>query len=180
MTCQENGDIVDMSTKWRDNMDEIRKNISIIYRQLNLFLNHELEGINITAMELMYLSSLYQNDGVTQDDLVQEYCIDKAATARAIQGMEKKGLVTRRTSSTDNRAKIVCLTQKAITYIAFIRQIQQKWIDELKKELTEEEMRTFTHVLSVVTQKAKQINQTKNIEEYDNYEHKQKTQYVGS
>lgn len=72
-------------------MDEIRKNISIIYRQLNLFLNHELEGINITAMELIYLSSLYQNDGVTQDDLVQEYCIDKAATARAIQGMEKKG-----------------------------------------------------------------------------------------
>lgn len=161
-------------------MDQIRKNISIIYRQLNLFLNRELVGTGITAMELMYLSSLYQNDGVMQDDLVQENCIDKAATARAIQGMEKKGLVTRRTSSTDNRAKIVCLTQKANTYIAFIRQIEQKWIDEIEKELTEEELKTFTHVLSVVTQKAKEINQTKNIEEHDNYERKQKNQYVVS
>lgn len=140
-------------------MDEIRKNISIIYRQLNLFLNHELEGTDITAMELMYLSSLYQRDGVMQDDLVQEYCIDKAATARAIQGMEKKGLVTRQTSSTDNRAKIVCLTRKANTYIAFIRQIEQKWIDEIKRKLTEEELKIFTHVLSAVTQIAKEMNQ---------------------
>ncbi len=140
-------------------MDEIRKNISIIYRQINLFLNHELEETGISAMELMYLSSLYQKDGVTQDDLAQEYCIDKAATARAIQGMEKKGLITRRTSSTDNRAKIVCLTQKANTYMAPVQEIQQKWIDEVQKDLTEEELKTFTLVLSVIAQKAKRINQ---------------------
>lgn len=139
-------------------MDGIRKNISIIYRQLNIFLNHELEGTDISARELRYLTSLYQKDGVTQDDLVQEYCIDKAATARTIQGMEKKGLVRREISSTDNRAKIVCLTPKAKTYIELIQQIQRKWIDEIKKDLTEEELRIFTHVLSVITQKAKEIN----------------------
>jgi len=140
-------------------MDEIGKNISILYRQLNLFLNHELDGTDITATELMYLASLYEKDGVTQDDLVQEYCIDKAATARTIQGMEKKGLITRQTSSTDKRAKIVCLTQKANAYVELIRQIQRKWINEINVDLTEEEMRIFTHVLAVATQKAKKINQ---------------------
>ena len=140
-------------------MDEIGKNISILYRQLNLFLNHELEGTDITATELMYLASLYEKDGVTQDDLVQEYCIDKAATARTIQGMEKKGLITRQTSSTDKRAKIVCLTQKANAYVALIRQIQRKWVNEINVDLTEEEMRIFTHVLAAATQKAKKINQ---------------------
>lgn len=140
-------------------MDEIGKNISILYRQLNLFLNHELDGTDITATELMYLASLYEKDGVTQDDLVQEYCIDKAATARTIQGMEKKGLITRQTSSTDKRAKIVCLTQKANAYVELIRQIQRKWINEINVDLTEEEMRVFTHVLAVATQKAKKINQ---------------------
>lgn len=93
-------------------MDEIGKNISILYRQLNLFLNHELEGTDITATELMYLASLYEKDGVTQDDLVQEYCIDKAATARTIQGMEKKDLSRVRPAARINARKSCALRRK--------------------------------------------------------------------
>lgn len=140
-------------------MDQIRKNVSILYRQLMIFLNRELEGTEINAVELIYLDTLYRKDGITQDDLAQECCIDKAATTRTMQVMEEKGLITRRISITDKRAKIVFLTQKAKEYVAFIRQIQQKWIREIDVELTEQEMQTFVRVLSIVAKKAKQINQ---------------------
>ena len=74
------GDIIRMNT--------IGKNLSIIYRQFTVFLNRELADSELTATELMYIGSLYDQDGVTQDDLAREFCIDKAATARTIQTLE--------------------------------------------------------------------------------------------
>lgn len=67
----------------------IGKQISILFRQLNLYFNHELSEISISATELLYLSSLYEKDGIIQDDLAQEYSVDKAAVTRTVQLMEK-------------------------------------------------------------------------------------------
>ena len=58
------GDIIRMNT--------IGKNLSIIYRQFTVFLNRELADSELTATELMYIGSLYDQDGVTQDDLALE------------------------------------------------------------------------------------------------------------
>lgn len=142
-------------------MHEIGKNISILYRQFHLFLNHELEGTNITATELMYLASLYQKDGITQDDLVKEYCIDKAATARTIQGMEKKGLILRKPGVSDKRSKNIYLTDEAYIYRNMISQIQKKWLETINIELSQKETDEFAKTLAAVTQKAKRMNQIK-------------------
>ena len=69
--------------------------ISVLMRQLNLFFGHELSDVEITASELMYLSQLYNRDGLTQEEMAAVITVDKAATTRTIQGMEKKGLVRR-------------------------------------------------------------------------------------
>lgn len=139
-------------------MKSIGKNISILYRQFNIFLNHELENTDITATELMYLGTLFRQDGITQDDLVKEYCIDKAATARTILGMEKKNLVYREPDSEDKRAKRVFLTEKADRYRDLIADIQKKWMEEINVEISEEDMNTFVRVLSSVTEKVKSMN----------------------
>ena len=60
----------------------------------------------------MYIGSLYDQDGVTQDDLAREFCIDKAATARTIQTLESKGILLRKVDENDRRAKHIYLTQK--------------------------------------------------------------------
>ena len=140
-------------------MDTIGKNISILYRQFNMFLNNELEKVDITATELMYLGSLYKKDGITQDELVREYCIDKAATARTIQSMEKKGLVYRKADEVDKRAKRVYLTEKADEYRKLIQDIQKKWIEKINMEIAEDDMEVFLKVLSSVTTRIQEINQ---------------------
>lgn len=140
-------------------MNTIGKNINILCRQFNTFLNRELNKTNITATELMYLGSLYKQDGLTQDDLAKEYCIDKAATARTIQGMEKKGLVNRVSDDIDKRAKRVFLTPKSTEYKAIIERIQKKWIDEINLKITEKDMELFVQVLETITERAKKINQ---------------------
>lgn len=140
-------------------MDTIGKNISILYRQFNIFLNNELEKVDITATELMYLGSLYKKDGITQDELVREYCIDKAATARTIQSMEKKGLVYRKADEVDKRAKRVYLTEKSDEYQKLIQDIQKKWIEKINMEIAEDDMEVFLKVLSSVTTRIQEINQ---------------------
>ena len=140
-------------------METIGKNISILYRQFNMFLNNELEKVDITATELMYLGSLYKKDGITQDELVREYCIDKAATARTIQSMEKKGFVYRKADEVDKRAKRVYLTEKSDEYQKLIQDIQKKWIEKINMEIAEDDMEVFLKVLSSVTTRIQEINQ---------------------
>ena len=88
-------------------MDQAGRYISVLMRQLNLFFSHELSEVEITASELMYLSQLYRADGLTQEEMSMEISVDKAATTRTIQGMEKKGLIRREAHEEDRRSKRV-------------------------------------------------------------------------
>jgi|GEM_PF-135977 len=136
-------------------MNTIGKNISILFRQLNLFLNRELADTDLTATELMYLGSLFAGDGVTQDELAREHCIDKAATARTIQGMEKKGYVVRKTDPSDKRAKRVYLTEKAQLYRAKIEEVRKKWRAIIDTGMSEAEFAIFERQIRAITERVK-------------------------
>lgn len=125
-----------------------------------MFLNRELEGSGITAIELMYLFNLYKQDGVTQDELLKEYCIDKAAKTRVIQKLEKKGLVQREVADGDKRAKKVFLTERANEYRKLISNIQKKWLESMwtSLDVTENDMKIFVKVLAAVTERVQEIN----------------------
>ena len=49
-------------------MNMIGKNISILYRQFNVFLSHELAGSELTANELMYLGPVSAGHGEKRPD----------------------------------------------------------------------------------------------------------------
>ena len=129
-------------------MNTIGKNLSIIYRQFTVFLNRELADSELTATELMYIGSLYDQDGVTQDDLAREFCIDKAATARTIQTLEGKGLLLRKVDENDRRAKRICLTPKVEKYKTTIETVQKKWMDLCGADISKEEIAAFEKMLS--------------------------------
>lgn len=133
--------------------------ISVLMRQLNLFFGHELSDVEITASELMYLSQLYNRDGLTQEEMAAVITVDKAATTRTIQGMEKKGLVRREAHEENYRAKRVYLTDKAKNAEPRIRELQKKWVDFITQDLTQKEAEVFAAQLKKMSQRAKEINQ---------------------
>lgn len=133
--------------------------ISVLMRQLNLFFGHELSDVEITASELMYLSQLYNRDGLTQEEMAAVITVDKAATTRTIQGMEKKGLVRREAHEENYRAKRVYLTDKAKNAEPRIRELQKKWVDFITQDMTQKEAEVFAAQLKKMTQRAKEINQ---------------------
>jgi len=139
-------------------MNSVGKNISILYRQFNAFLNHELENSELNAQELMYLGFLYEKDGISQDTLASEFCIDKAAVARTMQAMEKKGIVKRIEDISDRRAKSVCLTDKAYEYKSQIEQIQEKWLAVCDIGLSAGAMQKFEDQINRMTERVIRSN----------------------
>ncbi len=139
-------------------MNTIGKNINILYRQFNLFLNHELSGVELNSTDLMYLGTLFIEDGVTQDDLAKDFCVDKAATARSMQNLEKKGIIIRKPDESDRRAKRVYLTDKAYKYKPLMESIQKKWMKICNTPMNDEEVIQFEKNLAIITEHVKLIN----------------------
>lgn len=140
-------------------MNQAGTYISVLMRQLNLFFSHELSEVEITASELMYLSQLYTRDGLTQDELSTKISVDKAATTRTIQGMEKKGLIVRDSNEKDHRSKCVYLTDKAKQMEEHIREIQKKWSDYIMQDMTVSEAELFAKQLKQMSVRAREINE---------------------
>lgn len=139
-------------------MNTIGKNINILYRQFNLFLNHELSGVELNSTDLMYLGTLFIEDGVTQDDLAKDFCVDKAATARSMQNLEKKGIIIRQPDEADRRAKRIYLTDKAYKYKPLMESIQKKWMKICNTPMNDEEVIQFEKNLEIITEHVKLIN----------------------
>ena len=140
-------------------MNQAGTYISVLMRQLNLFFSHELSEVEITASELMYLSQLYTRDGLTQDEMATKISVDKAATTRTIQGMEKKGLIVRDSNEKDHRSKCVYLTDKAKQMEEHIREIQKKWSDYIMQDMTVSEAELFAKQLKQMSVRAREIDE---------------------
>lgn len=141
-----------------ENDKNIGKNIGILCRQLNLFLNHELEDYNITPSEIMLLGSLFIKDGVSQDELVKEFLMDKAAVTRTISSLEKKKLISRQGSEEDKRSKKVFLTENAPAYKDILNTIQNKWYREVLSDSDPEELAVFAETLDKISKNMRKIN----------------------
>ena len=148
-----------MGDKDRNTGKIIGKNIGILCRQMNLFLSHELKDYDISATEIMYLGSLFIKDGVSQEELVKEFYMDKAAVARTVGALEEKKLVIRQCSETDKRSKKVFLTEKAVMYKDVLNSIQDKWYREVLGKLDRDRMSAFAESLDIISENMRKINE---------------------
>ena len=142
-------------------MNSIGKNISILYRQFNLFINHELSDVELNATDLMYLGTLFSKEGITQDDLAKDFCVDKAATARSMRKLERKGIITRQSDKDDRRVKKIYLTEKAYEYKSLMKSIKEKWMKICNTSMNENEVEQFAQNLEIITEHVKKVNNMK-------------------
>ncbi|GAA0358928.1 MarR family winged helix-turn-helix transcriptional regulator [Bacillus horti] len=119
--------------------ESIAKWISVLHRQFQVYLNRELKEYDIQSSEYIFLVNLYERDGVSQEKLSESLYIDKAATARAIQRLEKLEYVSRRRDEKDKRAYVVTLTEKGRDVQNVIKEKLGYWTKTLTCELTDAE-----------------------------------------
>ena len=106
---------------------------------------------NVTIEQLMVMKMIYENGGtVPQKDIEIAFDVRRSTVTSAMQILEKKGFITRSTSASDSRAKIVSLTkagqEKNERMINFIKQRDEKIFSSLNSE----EKQTLSALLSKI------------------------------
>ncbi|MFC4600844.1 MarR family winged helix-turn-helix transcriptional regulator [Cohnella hongkongensis] len=119
--------------------ESVARWVSVLHRQFQIYLNRELRDCDIQSSEYIFLVNLYDKDGISQERLSSNLFIDKAATARALQRLEKLGYVKRARDPADSRAYVVTLTERGREIRDFIKSKLRYWTDLLTGEFTDEE-----------------------------------------
>lgn len=142
-------------------MEPVGKQINILVRQFNLYLNHDLAHLGVSATEILYLASLFHEDGLTQDALAAEHVVDKAAVARTVANMEAKGLVSREANPANRRQKKLYLTDKARDMQPALREAQERWLHVMTEDEDDRLTDELTAFLDRAVQRAIAANRSK-------------------
>ena len=119
--------------------ETIGKYISILYRSSSSYLSKELSRYNIGSGQYIYLIYLSKNDGVTQEEMSQQLCIDKGTTAKAIKKLESEEYIHRVVDKYDKRAYKVFLTSKGQNVLSELFSVLDKWNNILTIDFSEDE-----------------------------------------
>lgn len=112
-----------------------------------LYNNFKQGNLNINPEQWTVLLSLWEKDGVTQQELCNETSKDKPSMTRLINNMEKMHLVVRIASKTDKRYNMIYLTKNGRELEEITRFIANRTLKEALNGLSTDELRISQNVL---------------------------------
>ena len=119
--------------------DKLTPMVCKLSRLSTLFMGREMTKGGFGPGQFFLLSEVYEEEGLTQDELSRRVGVDKSNTSRALARLEDYGLVERRGSASNHKEKQVYSTPKAREIESEFRGIQQGWNDTLLAGFSEEE-----------------------------------------
>ncbi len=112
--------------------------------------------VTIIQFVILNLLNSHENLTLTQQDLSLLMSKDKSAILRQIDELEKKNMVVRITDTEDRRKKILMLTETGIEAVNQLLEIEGRILDYLIADVNEDELITFSKVLSKIKNSAKE------------------------
>lgn len=76
-------------------------------------LARRIRPLGLAPAQFMVLLELWEEDGLTQAELVRRLDVEQATMANTLARMERDRLITRSPGISDARTRLVCLTEKA-------------------------------------------------------------------
>lgn len=123
-----------------------------IIRSSRQMVNEELEPLDLSSAEgniLIHL--LTRQQGLRQEELVEQLDISKPAVSRALESLEKKGYVTRQKDFCDKRASQVMLTARARGIGPRVVEAYNKVYTIAAQGVSEQEIRNFIELFGRVS-----------------------------
>lgn len=104
------------------------------------YLNSRIQEFNL-GHEMRYIMAIYDNQGLSQDDLVNIFAQSKASIAKAVKKLENEGYITREINPENRRKYMLKTTPKANELVPKIRKISKDWEKEVGINQDDEELR---------------------------------------
>lgn len=134
------------------------KDISTLYRKMNMSVNARLSPLGLSSAKTMFLFCLFDHEPMSQAEICRELDMDKSTVAKMLVRLEKDGLVTKAVNPNDVRSFLVRLTDKAAALIPEAREIHRDWLDAVTAGLSDLETRNFLELMERVAKKANEIS----------------------
>ena len=132
----------------------------ILNKQIGVFLNlvhnrtkqyisniFQENGFNITPEQFLVMDALWNEGTMSQQQIAHTIMKDKNSVVKLIDGLEKKNLVKRVADKTDRRLNLIEVTQYSLEISNELKDIAIKAIDQIIKDIPQEEMFIFIKVL---------------------------------
>ena len=136
-------------------MDITQRKISRIARQAQRYTNGSLMKLGVGSTEYECIQIIRRNEGASQSFLREQLHVDKAAEARMIASLEKKGLITRQRDEQDKRTNHIYTTEKAQEIRADKMGAESMYYEWLLEGYSPEELAPFLEVLDKLYEKSR-------------------------
>ena len=120
-----------------------------------MYLNRELEHLDLRAGQIPILRVLGIKDGIDQKSIRKYLRLDKGTIAKTILPLVHKGYITRKTDTKDKRAYQIFLTPKGRDILPEIKDAVKRWMDALTTDFTEEEKETAHNLVWRMSENAR-------------------------
>jgi DNA-binding MarR family transcriptional regulator len=138
----------------RKGRQTIGRFIAILYRMAIVYLGKELSAMKIGSGQYIFLAELFDEEGLSQDELTQRVYVDKANTARALKKLEAGGFVRRIPDKNNGRIKRAFLEPLALGIEEEFWKIIMKWSEILTKDIPQERQEQLLKDLKKMTDNA--------------------------
>lgn len=128
------------------------------YKLLRLHVSKTLEDFNLTLIEWVIVSSLYEKETLRLIDIAQILDVEPPFVTSLIDVLESKGFVLRKDDPSDRRAKLISLNTKKLSLIPEIENQMNVTLRKLLKGLTNEELGIYKKVLETIIQNSDHTN----------------------
>jgi DNA-binding MarR family transcriptional regulator len=118
------------------NHDSPGKHITIISKYMNYYFNKKLEKYNIKRNQLQILHYLYNNEGISQNELGKALMVDKITVTKILKGLVKEKYVEKKDGKEDKRRKELYITEKGYKLHDELYDIMQEVTDILFRDFS--------------------------------------------
>lgn len=128
--------------------------IGLLSRTCSTLLARWLEAYGVGPAQVGILTYVLERGGATQDEISQQQRTDRAATARALTTLEKRGFVHRFEDPANRRKKLVFPSSKACSIADELFTVLVRLEQSLYRGFSQEEKSMFLRLVDRMTNNA--------------------------
>lgn len=140
---------------------------SIMYRCNQKYFDRLLSKYDIGYTQLIFLTQIYEDEGVSMNELATSGVFDKGTITKSIQKLEQLGYVRIESSEIDKRSKLLYTTDKSQEIMPELYRMRSEWNTYLCTDVSDEEMDAYYAVLSKIIDKARAYSKIELEQEFD-------------
>jgi DNA-binding MarR family transcriptional regulator len=107
-------------------------------------------GVELTPEQWMVLVRLWEREGRSQNDLCDSTFRDRPTMSRILDGMERRGLVVRRSDPNDKRSRLIYLTPTAQGLKKLLVPVVRKLVTRALHGVSRQDLETTRRTLRTI------------------------------